>query len=60
METERRVRNAKLFDNLAGGEASVSALDNQSEDIQAGLLSQREKGDDGVLIVHISNYMEIL
>ncbi len=60
METERRIRNTKLFNKLTWGEASVAALDNQSEDVQAGLLPEGEKGDDGVLIVHVSNYMEIL
>lgn len=60
VKAKRRVRDAQLFHNLPWGEPEISALHDEPKDIQAGLLAESEEGDDGLLIVHFSNYMEIL
>lgn len=60
MKAKRRVRDAQLFYHFPWGEPEISALHDEPKDIQARLLAEGEEGDDGLLIVHFSNYMEIL
>lgn len=59
MEAQRGIRYAQLLNELRGREARIASLHDQPEDIQARFLPEREKSGDSVLIVHISNYMEI-
>ena len=59
MEAQRGIRYAQLLNELGRSQTGVPALHDQPEDIQTRFLPEREKGGNRILIIHISNYMEI-
>ena len=60
MKAKRGVWDAQLFNNLTGSEPAIPALNDQPKDVEPRLLPESQKSADGLVIVHISNYMEIL
>lgn len=60
VKAEGRIRYAERLEQLGRRQPGVTTLDDEPEDVQPGLLPEGEEGSDGIGVVHISNYMEIL
>ena len=48
MKCQRVGREAELFGDVAGGHAVRSGLDQQAEDVEPVVLSERGQGRDGI------------
>ncbi len=59
MKAQGCTGNTQLLNQLTRGQANITALHDQTEDIETGLLPKGQKNLDGVGIFHISNYIEI-
>lgn len=60
VKAQRRVGDPELFNDLTRRETRLPALNDEPEDIQPRFLSKCEEGNNGVLVIHSSNYIEIL
>ena len=60
MEGESGAGKMEAFGDLSGGEALRGVADEETEDVQAGFLSESGKSVDGLICFHNSRIMEIL
>jgi len=60
MEGESGAGKMEALSDLAGGEALRGVADEETEDVQAGFLSESGESVDGLICFHNSRIMEIL
>lgn len=60
VKTQGGVGDAQFFDQLPGGEAPIPTLNDEPEDVESGFLAQRKECNGGLMVIHISNFIETL